>query len=98
MRVTLFSLDDFDQQNQYTPDYIQIADRKFQSERVVVDNHQFSRCSFQRCTLIHSGGPFGFSECDFDADSTPVLTGAAQRGLILWKALVLDNPGRSFPG
>ncbi len=100
MHLTLFSLDQPEKGDNwnYVPDYIQIQDKKFVGERLVIDNHQFARCSFEGCTLIHSGGPFGFLECDFDASTTPVLTGSAHRGLILWSALVLNNPERSFPG
>ncbi len=99
MHLTIFSLDEPDKQlgQKYQPDYIQVQDKQFQGERLVVDNHQFARCSFARCTLIHSGGPFGFLECDFDASTIPVLTGSAHRGLILYSALVLNNEERSFP-
>lgn len=67
------------EERKYTPDYVLMQNRVFEGERVVIDNHQYHRCSFRRCTLVYAGGPFGFSECEFDADCEPALTGAAIR-------------------
>lgn len=97
MRLTLFSLDHPEKENQYVPDYIQVQDRHYKVERVVVDNHQFARCSFERSTLVFSGGPFGFLECDFDDDTTLVTTGPAHRAELLLRAILL-RPEKFFPG
>ena len=95
MRLHLASLD-FPEKD-YTPDYIQDDGKKFEGVRLLIDNHQFRNCKFLRCTMIYSGGPFGFDECEIDGSTTLVLTGAAHRAALLWKTL-LDRPERFFPG
>ena len=71
----------------YTPDYVLVENRVFEGERLVIDNHQYHRCSFQRCTLVYAGGPFGFSECDFDGYCEAALTGSAIRTQAFLEAL-----------
>jgi hypothetical protein len=89
------SIDFADQKSRYQPEWIAVENENFEGIRVVVDNHQFRHCKFVRCTLIFSGGPFGFSECEVDWDSQLALTGAAMRGLLLNQALA-QRPG--IPG
>lgn len=37
-------------------------ERTFDGERVVLDHNTFERCVFRNCTLLHEGGPFGFTQ------------------------------------
>jgi hypothetical protein len=87
MRLTSNWLDQPDRGQRYQPDYLLKQDQLFEGVRVVIDNHQFARCSFRRCVLIFSGGPFGLFECDFDNETELVLTGAAVRGVALLREL-----------
>ncbi len=96
MRLHLASLDFPEREFGYVPDYIQDENRTFDTERVLIDNHQFRNCKFVRCTFVYSGGPFGFDGCEIDASTTLVLTGSAHRAAILWKAFA-DRPERYFP-
>jgi hypothetical protein len=87
MRLTSNWLDQLDREQRYQPEYVLMQDQAFEGVRVVIDNHQFARCSFRRCVLTFSGGPFGLSECDFDNETELVLTGAAMRGVALLREL-----------
>ena len=83
------------QKSRYQPEWSELENENFENEKVAVDNRQFRHCRFVRCTLIYSGGPFGFSECEVDWDSQLVLTGAAMRGMLLKQALAQRS---SIPG
>jgi hypothetical protein len=83
MLLHLDCIDYFDQQRGYQPDWIEIKDQKFEVKRLVIDNHQFGHCSFVRCTLVYSGGPFGFFECEIDNESVLVATSSAWRTVCL---------------
>jgi hypothetical protein len=83
LHLHLAMLDAPDKELGYQPDWIQIEKQRFEGRRVVIDNHQFGHCAFERCTLIYAGGPVGFFECSIDPLSTLVLTGAAMRGATL---------------
>lgn len=96
MRLTLNWLDAPDSDRKYFPDYVVIQDKLFDHERVVIDNHQYARCSFQHCTLVYSGGPFGFYDCELDSYSEAALTGDARRVMAFLEALE-DRPS-AFPG
>jgi hypothetical protein len=91
MRLNLVALDF--PENGYTPDYVEIRDKSFHLERLVIDNHHFVRCEFSRCTFVHSGGPFAFGECKIDGYTRLVLTGPARRGEVLRETTV-NNPER----
>jgi hypothetical protein len=95
MRLHLASIDAPEPENGYYPDYIQGKDQTLHG-RVLIDNHQFQNCTFERCTLVYSGGPFGFDECEIDGETTLVLTGAARRARLLWKALE-ERPEKLSP-
>lgn len=85
MKIHLFSLDVPDPENRVpTPEYVPDEGKAFVGERVLVDNHQFRNCSFERCVLIYSGGPFGFDGCDIDNATELSLTGPAMRAALLW--------------
>ena len=86
MRLHVFSLDFPDREQRVSVEYVQIEDCNYEGKRVVVDNCQFRHCSFVRCVLIFSGGPFGFSECEVDNSTEVALTGAAMRGQLLLRA------------
>ena len=77
-------------------DGVEIQDRNFHDQHVVVDNHQFARCSFVKCVLVYSGGPCGFLDCEVDIESAASLTGAAYRGHRLWQKL--DERPSLVPG
>lgn len=79
MRLHLDCIDYFDKERDYRPDWIQIEDQKYDTERIVIDNHQFGRCLFVRCTFVYSGGPFGFFECEIDDETALVPTSSAWR-------------------
>jgi hypothetical protein len=96
MRLQLVSIDAPEPENGYYPDYIQDKDQTFHVQRVLIDNHQFQNCKFEACTFVYSGGPFGFDECTIDGETTLVLTGAARRARLLWKALE-ERPERLSP-
>ena len=87
MRLHLALLDLSDREIGFQAEWVQVSDRRFEDERVAVDNHQFGRCSFLHCNLIYSGGPFGFSECEIDAESILSLTGPAWRAAKLLKTI-----------
>ena len=91
MHLDLVALDFPDQD--YTPDYVELRDKSFHLERLVIDNHHFVRCKFSHCTFVHSGGPFAFGECEIDGHTRLVLTGAARRGEMLREA-ISNNPER----
>lgn len=96
MRLHLASIDFPEEENHYKPDWIESKDKTFE-DRIQIDNRQFRRCKFVRCTFLHAGGPFGFDECEIDDDTILVPTGAAHRGVILWATLA-QRTGRAFPG
>jgi hypothetical protein len=87
MRLHLALLDPSDREIGFQAEWVEVSDRKFGGERVVVDNHQFGRCSFACCNLIYSGGPFGFFECEIDGESILSLTGPAWRAAKLLKTV-----------
>ena len=91
MKIDLPLLDGIDPDT----DWIEFENRKFDNERVVVDNCQFAHCQFVRCTLIYSGGPCGFLDCEVDVESVVALTGAAYRGYQLRQKL--DERPTPFP-
>lgn len=91
MRLDLVALDFYEKG--YTPDYVEILEKSFHLERLVIDNHHFVRCKFSHCTFVHSGGPFAFGECEIDGHTRLVLTGPAHRGELLREAIV-NNPER----
>ena len=97
MRLHLASLDFPEEENHYVPDYLESDGQTFEVQRIQIDNHQFRRCKFVRCTFLYAGGPFGFRDCEIDGDTTLVPTGAAHRGVLLW-ATLLQRPEREFPG
>ena len=88
MKIHLDSLDFPDPENRVpTPEYVQDEEKTFVGKRILVDNHQFRNCRFERCVLIYSGGPFGFDGCEIDNATELALTGAAMRAALLWKSL-----------
>jgi hypothetical protein len=95
MRLTLNLIETFDPGSGKKTDWEEMKDKHFESQRVVLDNRQFGNCSFVRCTFLYSGGPVGFHECEIDAESQVVCTGAAQNAILLKRAL--DNRPNPHP-
>lgn len=91
MRLNLVALDS--PENGHTPDYVEMRDQSFHTQRLVIDNHHLVRCKFDHCTFVHSGGPFAFGECEIDGYTRLLLTGPARRGEKL-REVILKNPER----
>jgi len=83
MHLELDCAEWFYPERDYRPDWIQRKDQKIEGERLVLDNHQFVNCEFVCCTLVYSGGPFGFYNCEIDNESALVPTSSAWRTVSL---------------
>ena len=57
---------------------IPVEGQVFENATIIMDNKYFSRCSFSGCTLIYTGGDFGWIDCKFDVCILQ-LEGAALR-------------------
>jgi len=58
-------------------DFVSFEDRKIHDVWLVLDNHRFVRCQFERVTFLYSGGPWMIEDCYFHAGCKLVFQGAA---------------------
>ena len=45
---------------------IPVEGQVFENITIMMDNKYFMACSFSGCTLIYTGGDFGWTDCKFD--------------------------------
>jgi hypothetical protein len=80
MRLHLNHLDEF--REDYTPQFCTFSERRYEGDRIAVDNHFYQRCTFVNCNFVYSGGPFGFEDCEVSGGFLSP-TGAARNFLEL---------------
>lgn len=64
----------------------------FTDETVVLDNHRYTGCTFIRCVLHYSGGPFHLEHCEIQEQMVEF------HGAALWTLHLLKTLGWSLPG
>lgn len=55
-----------------------IEDQAFENQTLIMDGKLFLRCRFENCSLIYTGGEFGWTDCHFGVNVFH-LKGAAQK-------------------
>ena len=79
MILTLNCIDLPEPEKGYQPEFSMVDGKRFERERIHVDNHQYKNCQFVTCTFVYSGGPSGFLDCQLEGDFLLALTGPARR-------------------
>jgi hypothetical protein len=65
-----------------------VKDKKFEGQRILVDNRQFENCEFRNCNFVYSGGHFAFANCVLEESCVLSPTGSAYKALRLYAALL----------
>lgn len=61
----------------------EFSDENFEDQTVDLDGNRYTRCNFNRCTIVYSGGEIPvLAHCNFSKE-TWHFKGAAERTLIL---------------
>jgi len=64
-----------------------VKGKKYEGQRIFVDNHQYEDCEFLNCNFVHSGGHFAFANCTVKGSCVYSPTGAAYKALRMFHAL-----------